>query len=68
MLNVTEYLLKLQKLIFFEQLKSILYNLDVNYVVLKGDILSMQAYGKINVRNYSDIDILIPKHSIFCPV
>ena len=64
MLNVTEYLLKLQKLIFFEQLKSILYNLDVNYVVLKGDILSMQAYGKINVRNYSDIDILIPKHKL----
>lgn len=35
-----------------------------NYAIVKGDALSIQAYGKVGARIYGDIDILIPKKYI----
>lgn len=35
-----------------------------DYAIIKGDVLSMQAYNKLNAREYSDIDCLIPQHEL----
>ena len=33
----------------------------LNYAMIKGDVLSVQAYNRVNMRRYSDIDLLVPK-------
>ena len=33
----------------------------IPYSLLKGDVLSLQAYQILNQRNYNDVDILIPR-------
>lgn len=37
---------------------------SIDYAFIKGDTLSLLAYGKVGVRVFSDIDILIPRDSI----
>lgn len=37
---------------------------NVNYANIKGEALSLQAYGKYGMRNYNDIDILINRNDI----
>ena len=43
----------------FERIKDLLEMLSINYAVIKGEALSLQAYGKVGQRIYSDIDILV---------
>lgn len=37
---------------------------SLNYVFIKGDVLSLLAYGTVGVRSFSDIDILVPRKEI----
>ena len=37
----------------------------LNYAIIKGDVLSIQAYNKENMRIYSDIDLLVPKNELY---
>lgn len=64
MLDISEHLLKIQKMEFFHQLKPIVSNLDVIYAIIKGDVLSIQSYSKLNARRYSDVDILTTKDDL----
>lgn len=43
---------------FFQQLK------ECRYALIKGDALSVQAYGSVGRRNHSDIDILVSLKNI----
>lgn len=47
----------------YEELQFVVKDLS-NYAIVKGDALSIQAYGKVCARTYGDIDILIPKKHI----
>lgn len=45
---------------------------NIQYSIIKGDVLSMLAYGNVNHRPYHDVDILISRaqlkelHIILC--
>jgi len=45
-------------------LSSVIEKIDFHYAIIKGDVLSLQAYGKLGERSYGDIDILIPRDKI----
>lgn len=47
----------------YEKLQFVVEDLS-NYAIVKGDALSIQAYGKVGARTYGDIDILISKKHI----
>lgn len=47
----------------YEELQFVVEDLS-NYAIVKGDALSIQAYGKVGARTYGDIDILISKKHI----
>lgn len=50
---------------FYNELDYFFKNIrQLQYAVVKGDILSLQAYGSLGLRNYSDIDILINRTEI----
>lgn len=64
MLDINEQLLCIQKMDFFHQLSPITLDKDILYAVIKGDVLSVQSYGKLNARRYSDIDILTTRDDL----
>lgn len=43
----------------FEQIYKVLSTLNINYAIVKGDVLSWYAYNELGRRRYRDIDILI---------
>ncbi len=49
----------------FKKMKNVFFKMmDVPYAVIKGDVLSILAYGKEGERVYNDIDILIEKENV----
>lgn len=60
-----------KKLLLFDQFRySILLNDvhdvldDLGCVIIKGEVLSLMAYGSLGIRKSSDIDILIPRKNV----
>ena len=43
----------------YKYLYDLIKDFSFNHAVIKGDVLSMQAYNKCNQRYYTDIDILL---------
>ena len=37
---------------------------SIPYALIKGEALSLQAYGSVGMRNYNDIDLLVPREYI----
>ena len=64
MSEIKSILLKLFKQESYMQLKKILSVENLHYAIIKGEVLSKQAYGKNGFRHSSDIDILIPRRKI----
>lgn len=48
----------------FEELYKVLSTLNINYAIVKGDVLSWYAYNELGRRRYGDIDILISESHI----
>ena len=46
------------------QIKKILSVVNLHYAIIKGEVLSKQAYGENGIRQSSDIDMLIPRRKI----
>lgn len=44
---------------YLKKILKILTNADINVIPIKGPVLSIQAYGDLGFRVYSDLDILI---------
>lgn len=59
---------RLKVIISKEQIKEIYEMLvdmkNINYVLIKGEALSLVAYGEVGKRHLGDIDILVPKDQI----
>ena len=49
---------------FFNQLTPVLDTLSINYSIIKGEALSIQAYGSTGNRNFTDIDILVARKNL----
>lgn len=49
---------------FFNQLPPVLDTLSINYSIIKGEALSIQAYGSTGNRNFTDIDILVARKNL----
>ena len=49
---------------FFNQLTPGLDTLSINYSIIKGEALSIQAYGSTGNRNFTDIDILVARKNL----
>ena len=37
---------------------------SIQYALIKGDLLSNLAYGKLNCRSYNDIDIIVHRKNL----
>lgn len=65
MTNKIESLLKLSSKLLYTRKLQLFQNLHIiNYAVIKGEPLSILAYGEPGMRNSCDIDILILKESL----
>ena len=64
MSEIKSLLPKLFKQESYIQLKELLSVVNLHYAIIKGEILSKQAYKKNGFRNSSDIDILISRKNI----
>lgn len=59
-------LLKLLNLYKFKSLKSLFEDLkEINYAYIKGESLSLYAYGCLGAREYVDYDILVDRKDLF---
>ena len=62
---MTDYINSAYSKLRFKYLAPILSEMKrVNYAIIKGEVLSMYAYGRPGQRHSSDIDILIPYKSL----
>lgn len=52
------------KYIELKEVWEALNSANVNYAAIKGEVLSLQAYGSYGMRSYGDIDILISRKNI----
>ena len=59
--NVRKRLLKARSSVFYSNFP---VSIECLYAVIKGEALSLLAYGKCGQRVSQDIDILVPKHSL----
>lgn len=64
MSEIKSLLPKLFKQESYIQLKELLSVVNLHYAIIKGEVLSKQAYKKNGFRNSSDIDILISRKNI----
>lgn len=64
MTKIKSLLPKLFKQESYMQLKELLSVVNLYYAIIKGEVLSKQAYGQNGFRNSSDIDILISRKNI----
>lgn len=64
MSEIKSLLPKLFKQESYIQLKELLSVVNLHYAIIKGEVLSKQAYGENGIRHSSDIDILIPRRKI----
>lgn len=61
-MDMENNLYRIERKMFYKELQSLFEALSsVNYVIVKGEVLSQQIYGKYHKRQSSDIDILIDK-------
>lgn len=56
--NISSYM---KKYIIMKDIFKLLSENDISYAHIKGEALSLQAYGKCGCRQYNDIDILISR-------
>ena len=64
MSKIKSLLQKLLKQESYTQLRELLNVVNSSYAVIKGEVLSKQAYLKSGLRHSSDIDILISRKNI----
>lgn len=64
MTEIKSLLPKLFKQESYMQLKELLSVVNLYYAIIKGEVISKQAYGQNGFRNSSDIDILISRKNI----
>ena len=64
MTNIKDLALKIKTEDHWAQLHNLLKRLFTNYAIIKGEVLSKQAYGQNGLRHSSDIDILVSRKNI----
>lgn len=61
---IEKYVCQMFSMKCYTELARILKKTDIPYAIIKGEILSLMAYGNEGMRNSSDIDILLPRKDL----